>query len=52
MRRDEVLIFKVYDSAFDGRVRFTAHTAFEDPATPANAAPRQSIEIRAFAFFR
>lgn len=51
MRRDEALVFKVFDSAKDGRARFTAHTAIEDPATPANARPRQSIEARALAFF-
>jgi hypothetical protein len=51
MRRDEALVFKVYDSAQDGRARFTAHTSFVDPTTPANAPPRQSIEARTFAFF-
>ena len=51
MRRDEALVFKVYDSEKDGRARFTAHTAFEDPAAPAAAPPRQSIEARSFAFF-
>jgi len=51
MRRDEALVFKVFDSARDGRARFTAHTSFNDPATPAGAPPRQSIEVRTFAFF-
>jgi hypothetical protein len=51
MRRNEAIVFKVYDSAKDGRARFTPHTAFEDPATPPGAAPRQSIEARALAFF-
>ena len=51
MRRDEALVFKVYDSENDGRARFTPHTSFEDSAAPAGAAPRQSIEARAFAFF-
>ena len=41
----------VFDSAKDGRVRFTAHTAFDDPGSPAGAPPRQSIEARALAFF-
>jgi len=44
-------VFKVYDSMKDGRARFTPHTSFEDPASPANAYPRQSIEARALAFF-
>ena len=51
MRRDEALVFKVYDSEKDGRARFTPHTSFVDPTSPPNAPPRQSIEVRAFAFF-
>ena len=51
MRRDEALVFKVYDSEKDSRARFTPHTSFADPASPPNAPPRQSIEVRAFAFF-
>jgi len=51
MRRDEALVFKVYDSAKDGRARFTAHSSFNDPDTPAGAPPRQSIEARTLAFF-
>jgi hypothetical protein len=51
MRRDEAIVFKVYDSEKDGRARFTPHTSFNDASTPAGAPPRQSIEARAFAFF-
>ncbi len=51
MRRDEALIFKVYDSLRDGTARWTAHTAFQDPTSPPNARPRESIEIRTLAFF-
>jgi hypothetical protein len=51
MRRNEALVFKVYDSLLDGRARWTAHTAFEDPTSPPNATPRESIEIRTLAFF-
>jgi hypothetical protein len=51
MRPDEALVFKVYDSLKDGRARFTAHTAFADPATRPDARPRESIEIRTLAFF-
>ena len=51
MRREEALVFKVYDSLKDGRARWTAHTAFEDPTSPPNARPRESIEIRTLAFF-
>jgi hypothetical protein len=52
MERHEALVFKVFDSDATGRARFTAHTAFEDPNTPAEAWPRESIETRTFAFFR
>lgn len=51
MRPDEAIVFKVYDSEKDGRARFTAHTSFHDPATRPGALGRQSIEMRAFAFF-
>jgi hypothetical protein len=51
MRRDEALVFKVYDSEKDGRARFTPHTSFNDPTSPPDAPPRQSIEVRALAFF-
>jgi hypothetical protein len=51
MQREEALVFKVYDSLRDGRARFTAHTAFDDPTAPAGARPRESIEIRTLAFF-
>jgi hypothetical protein len=51
MRRDEALVFKVFDSEKDGRARWTAHTAFEDPTSPPHARPRESIEIRTLAFF-
>jgi len=51
MRREEALVFKVYDSQTEGVARWTAHTAFEDPTTPPNARPRESIEIRTLAFF-
>jgi hypothetical protein len=51
MRRDEALVFKVYESEKDGRARFTPHTSFGDPTSPPGAPARQSIEVRAFAFF-
>ena len=51
MRRDEALVFKVYDSETDGRARWGGHSSFDDPTTPEGAPPRESIEIRAFAFF-
>ncbi len=44
----EAILIKGYDSARDGRARFTPHSAFVDPNTPRNAARRHSIEVRAF----
>jgi hypothetical protein len=51
MQPDEALLIKTYDSATDGRARFTLHTSFDDPAAPADAEPRESLETRCFAFF-
>jgi len=51
MTRDEALVFKVYDSEADGRARWGGHSSFDDPTTRPDAPPRESIEIRAFAFF-
>jgi hypothetical protein len=51
MRADEAMLLKCYDSETDGRARFTAHAAFDDPSTPADAPSRESIEVRTFAFF-
>ena len=50
MQPDEVLLIKCFDSATDGRARLTPHTAFVDPTAPADAPPRQSIELRALVF--
>lgn len=50
MRRDEVLLFKQYDS--DRAVaRFVPHAAFDHPAMPSDAPPRQSIEARVLVTF-
>jgi hypothetical protein len=51
MRPDETLVFKTYESQKQGRARWTAHTAFDDPTTAPGARPRESIEIRTLAFF-
>ena len=45
----EALVFKLFDSDPDA-VQHTAHSAFEDPNTPPDAAPRQSIEVRTIAY--
>jgi hypothetical protein len=51
MQRNEALVFKCYDSEKDGRARFTAHASFDDPATPADAPRRESIEVRTLVFW-
>jgi hypothetical protein len=52
MSAEEVLLLKCYDSATDGRARFAPHTAFVDPTTPADAPPRESIEVRTLVFHK
>jgi len=52
MTPDEAILLKCYDSATDGRTRFGPHTAFTDPTTPADAPPRESIELRTLVFHK
>lgn len=49
MQPSEAMVFKLFDSDPDA-VQFTAHSAFEDPTTTPDAAPRQSVELRTIAF--
>jgi hypothetical protein len=52
MRTDEALLLKCFDSRDDGKVaRFAPHTAFIDPTAPADAPPRESIELRTYLIF-
>ena len=65
MRRDEVLLIKQWDSAGPlartrgavsdgdqpGPCTFSFHSAFEDPATPADAPDRWSIEVRCMVIY-
>ena len=51
MQRNEAMVFKCFDSLRDGRARWTAHCAFDDPTAPPNGPPRESIEMRTLAFF-
>jgi len=51
MERHEAVLIKCYDALKDGRARFSLHSAFDDPGAPADAPPRESIEMRSFAFF-
>lgn len=50
-QRDEVLLIKCFDSAEDGRSRFTAHSAFDYPTSSPDAPARESIELRTFIFY-
>jgi hypothetical protein len=52
MEPEEALLLKCYDSADDGRARFTAHSAFVDPTAPPDSAPRESIETRGLLLFK
>jgi hypothetical protein len=49
MQPDEVFAFKLYDSDAT-RPQWTGHTAFDDPNTPQDSPPRQSIEVRTVSF--
>jgi hypothetical protein len=51
LERNEAILLKCYDSKEDGRARFSAHTAFDDPTSGPDAAPRESIEVRALVFW-
>lgn len=51
MTPEEVLLLKCYDSATDGRARFTAHSAFDNPTADPDSPARESIEVRTLAFF-
>lgn len=50
MQKNEAMLLKCYDSDHS-RTRFTAHSAFDDPTCPPDAAPRESIEVRTLVFF-
>ena len=51
MQSDEAMLIKCFDSLDDGRACFTAHSAFNDPTTPADAPCRESIEVRTLVFY-
>lgn len=48
---DEAILIKVYDSVEEGVARFSAHAAFDDPASPPDAPERESIEARALVIY-
>ncbi|OLN83730.1 hypothetical protein CCHL11_08719 [Colletotrichum chlorophyti] len=58
MTPDEAMFIKCFDSRSEGQpggkkgvASYTPHTAFVDPATPADAKGRQSIEVRCLVFY-
>ena len=51
MQPDEAVLIRCFDSARSGPARFSAHGAFDDPQTPADAPPRESIEVRTLVFY-
>jgi len=51
MRKDEVLLFKQFDSDPSRSSRFTFHSSFSDPDVPAHLPKRESVEVRAMAIF-
>jgi len=50
MQANEAMLLKCFDSD-SARARFTAHSAFDDPTSAADAPARESIEVRTLAFF-
>jgi hypothetical protein len=52
MVSDEVLVFKTFDSIEQGSRPCSIHSAIKLSSAPANAKPRESVECRAFVFYR
>ena len=52
MHSGEVLVFKTFDSIAGGTQPCSIHTAIQLADAPADAKPRESIEVRAFVFYR
>ena len=51
MQPDEPVLIRCFDSAPEGAARFSAHTGFDDPTSPPDAPPRESLEVRTLVFF-
>ena len=51
MTREEVMVFKTYDSLADPFVP-TMHSAFDHPDCPPGVCPRESVECRVICFFK
>jgi hypothetical protein len=48
--KEDILIFKNFDSDPSAKARYAPHTSFRHPACPINAIPRKSVEVRALVF--
>jgi len=51
MQADEAVLIRCFDSAPHGAARFSGHTGFDDPTSPPDAPPRESLEVRTLVFF-
>ena len=51
MQPDEPVLIRCFDSAPTGAARFSAHTGFDDPTSPPDAPPRESLEVRMLVFY-
>jgi hypothetical protein len=51
MQPDEAVLIRCFDSALEGAKRFSAHTGFDDPTSPSDAPPRESLEVRTLVFY-
>ena len=51
MQPDEPVLIRCFDSAQTGAARFSAHTGFDDPTSPPDAPPRESLEVRMLVFY-
>jgi hypothetical protein len=51
MQPDEPVLIRCFDSALAGAARFSAHTGFDDPTSPSDAPPRESLEVRMLVFY-
>jgi hypothetical protein len=51
MQADEPVLIRCFDSAPTGAARFSAHTGFDDPTSPPDAPPRESLEVRMLVFY-
>ena len=51
MQPVEPVLIRCFDSAPNGAARFSAHTGFDDPTSPPDAPPRESLEVRTLVFY-